>query len=95
MFAKRKTAAQDNNYRFDDCLERRGFQTSDLREDQFLAGGKEFPWPRVTSNTKRPFAEAGLSKFARAIIAVGIAGELAQDPVAATGISKNHGGTQF
>src|SRR5438034_6006960 len=86
---------QDADDRADESLAGLGVENGDLSDHQLPAGGEQLARPRVAVGTQRARVEARRGQVNRPWIAVGIAGDLAENPVVSTGIGQGNGRTQL
>ena len=92
LFARR---AEDADHRGKHVVEYLVVENADLGNQQVLIGGEQFSRPRVTHHAKRPLLEVGILELDRFSVGLWAAGELTQDPVAATGVGQHDRGAQL
>jgi hypothetical protein len=83
--------AQNRDDGFDEVLAGLGIQGSDFSNHQISAGGEQLAWSRVAVGAKRARGEARRWQVHGRWVAVWVARNLAEDPVATAGVGQDGG----
>jgi len=84
-------AAQNRDDGFNEVLASLGIQSGDFSHHQISAGGEQLPRPGIAVGAKRARREARRRKVDSARVAVGVARNLAQDPVTTARVGQDGG----
>jgi hypothetical protein len=84
-----RSAAQSADHGFDELLEGLERQSRNLSDHQDRAGRKQLARPREADGAKRTGSEARWCQVHGSWVAVRVAGDLTEDPIAAASVSQD------
>jgi hypothetical protein len=71
-------------------LERRCFQCADLRDHEGTIGREQFSWTGITRHTECSHGKTRILKQDCTGISLGVAGNLAQNPISTAHVGEHH-----
>lgn len=86
---------QEVHHGADNTHKRLFFKVADLSNDPVSVSGEELAGSRVAPDPQRTFTEVLMGDRDNPRVGVGVAGDLAQDPIFPTGIGQDDRGTQL
>jgi hypothetical protein len=95
VYSRSVGTTEDRHNCGDNAAKRSRLQYTCYALHQIAARREEFPGPRITRDLKRTLLKIRSLQNNRGTVGVRLAGHLAQNPVAAPGVGKHHGRTEF